>query len=483
MGNANTTRQATVNTRFLRVRLQPGKSGQILGLLKQGSVVDVLRVTDGWAQVEIKIGGSGMRFQSTPDAVLAYLQADYLTFANQPSPAPAPQPQPAPAPAPDNPPPREEPKPAPAPAPQPVAPYYLGLNALQNTNFAMEEANRGCKFFLIMNDFGGAANIKRAHPNAIVVARRWFPQAFFLSPDQVIEGLEGANLGGLVYMGFNEADQGGQDGEALRTRARIDIEVARRIKAKHGANYGVGKTFYAAGTFSMGTPDFTNPETCRIIREEYAPHYNAGLIGLDMHLYSPNPQHIDKPDEFQWFERRWEFLFTKCGFDPSVRAIYCTETGLDQGGIGGFPAHGVSHEYFREWCRKFITLTQKPLVIDGRSYPSPALGGAIFQLGGNGDRRWEGYDVKGFLPVLRDFYNGISNSSAAKHANLPKIPKLSITSNDISEAVQKLTRAGQRLGGKGSQSSSQAALSRLKGSIGDTNKETCKRASGANERR
>jgi hypothetical protein len=292
-------------------------------------------------------------------------------------------------------------------------PFYLGVNAMSNTSQAYEEARRGCRYFLIMNDFAGAGNLKRDFPNAVVMVRRYFPQSFFLSAEQVMEGLEGAQHGSIVYTGFNEADQGGQDGEALRTRARIDISVARKIKERNpGATY-------AAGTFSMGTPDFTNPETCRIIREEYAPHYNSGLIAMDMHLYSPNPQHIDKPNEWQWFERRWEFLFTKCGFDPKRRAIYCSETGLDQGGIGGFPNHGATQAYFHEWCSKYIALQGAPLVINGKSYPSPIIGGAIFQLGGNGDPRWRGYEIASYLPTLREFYDGSSKNRPTQPSDKP----------------------------------------------------------------
>lgn len=408
MGNATTTRTAVVNVKFLRVRSGPSRQADIHGLLTEGTRVNVMQVVDGWAQIEIRVGGAAMRLQSAPAPVYAYLQADYLTFTDgQPAPTP---PTPTPTPA-----------PTPAPTPTPVVPnmpFYLGVHAMSNTSQAYEEARRGCRYFMIMNDFAGAGNLKRDFPNAVVMVRRYFPQNFFLSADQVLEGLEGAQHGPVVYTGFNEADQGGQDGEALKERARIDIAVARRIKERNPG------AVYAAGTFSMGTPDFNNEQTCRIIREEYAPHYNSGLIALDMHLYSPNPQHIDQPNEWQWFERRWEFLFTKCGFDPRVRAIYCSETGLDQGGIGGFPNHGSTQAYFRDWCRKYIALQGAPLVINGRSYPSPIIGGAIFQLGGNGDPRWRGYEIASYLPTLREFYDGVSNKPTDKPKSRSVIARL-----------------------------------------------------------
>jgi hypothetical protein len=323
MGNANTSRKGAVNTRFLRVRAAPSKTAPILGLLPQGTIVNVVRVVDGYAQVELRVGGANMRLQASPEPVAAYLQADYLTLSTATQPpivAPAPEPvqppkepaapvTPAPTPAP----PKEAPKPAPA-----VRSYLLGLNSLGNHNLARQEAERGCKYFLMMNGFQEAGNLKRDFPDAIVMARRFFEHGWMPSVEQIMNGLEGANHGPLIYTALNEADQAGQGGEDLRKRARLDIEVARRIKQVNP------RAIFAAGTFSMGTPDFTSEDTCRIIREEYAPHYNSGLIGLDMHLYSPNPEHISKPAEHIWFERRWEFLFTKCGFDPNVRAIYCS---------------------------------------------------------------------------------------------------------------------------------------------------------------
>ncbi len=425
MGNANTSKKATVNTRYLRVRTAPNKTASILGLLPQGAVVDVVRVIDGWAQVELKVGGAAMRLQNSSDPMAAYMQLDYLTFASG---TPAPQPQapvvqppapttpPTPAPA-TPPPPKEDPKPAPA-----ARSFLLGLNTLGNHNLARQEAERGCKYFLMMNGFQEAGNLKRDFPDAIVMARRFFDHGWMPSVDQVMNGLEGARHGALVYTALNEADQAGQGGDDLRKRARLDIEVARRIKQ---VNPGA---VFAAGTFSMGTPDFTSEETCRIIREEYAPHYNSGLIALDMHLYSPNPDHISKPAEHIWYERRWEYLFTKCGFDPNVRAIYCSETGLDEGGVGGFSAHGSTQDYVRDWARKFVTLQNAPLTVGGKAYASPILGGAIFQLGGNGDRRWEGYNVSGYLPALREFYGGLPRQSGGLRVklSLPKLPTISL---------------------------------------------------------
>jgi hypothetical protein len=277
--------------------------------------------------------------------------------------------------------------------------FQLGINALQNWQPARAEAERGCKFFLLMNAFQEAGDLKRDFPQATVMARRFFLHGVFPNVDQVIAGLEGANHGPLLYIALNEGDQIGQAADDIKRRAELDVAVARRIKQINPS------ATFAAATFSMGSPDFTSDAVCNAIREHYAPHYNSGLLAFDMHLYSPNMAHIDKPAEHIWFERRWEFLFSKCGFDPTIRSIYSSELGLDEGGVGGFKAHAASAQYFSDYCRKLIDIQNRPLVVNGRSYPSPMRGGAIFQLSGNGDVRWDGYDIAGYLPQLRPYYN------------------------------------------------------------------------------
>jgi hypothetical protein len=368
--------KASVTADQLNVRSGPSLDNPVIGLLKGGDQVEVLSVSNGWAALPLNAGGAPIMLASQP--VVAYVSADFLNMgqdgANQAPPAATPPIETPPAPT-----------TPPVVTPAPTDTYKLGLNTLTRGERARQEAEHGCRYFLCMNDFTGAAQLKRAFPDAIVMVRRFFEHGWLPSADQIMNGLEGAIHKDLIYIGLNEADQIGQDGNALRTRAQLDLEVARRIRQGSGATY-------AAGTFSMGCPDFTNNETCEIIREHYAPAYNAGLIAIDMHLYTPNPQHINQPGEWKWFERRWEFLFTRCGFDPKIRAIYCSETGLDEGGVGGFKAHNYTQEQFRDWCEKYIALQNAPLVVDG-----------------NDDRRWDGYDMENYLPTLRNFYTAAGN--------------------------------------------------------------------------
>lgn len=387
--------KTNVTADLLNVRAGPSRDNPVIGMLKLGDAVEVLSVKDGWAALAISAGGAPLMLSSQP--VVAYVAAEFLDLPQENSSVTPAPPTPSP-----------QPPATPSPIPTPASTTYkLGLNTLTNGGLARQEAERGCRYFLCMNDFAGASQLKRAFPDAVVMVRRFFEHGAMPNADQIMNGLEGATDKNLIYIGLNEADQIGQDGNALRQRAQLDLEVARRIRQGSGATY-------AAGTFSMGCPDFTNAETCQIIREMYAPAYNAGLLAIDMHLYTPNPRHIDQPGEWQWFERRWEFLFTKCGFDPKVRAIYGSETGLDEGGVGGFKAHNYSQEKFRDWCQKYIALQSAPLVVDGVKYPSPIVGGAIFQLGGNADLRWDGYDMTNYLPALREFYGASRGLAKAK---------------------------------------------------------------------
>jgi hypothetical protein len=398
--------KATVIASLLNVRLKPSLEGMIVGMLPRGTKVDVLSVRDGWAAVPLQVSGANLRFgpNESDQPVGVFVSATWLEFEGEPPPDTG------------------------SDVSRPVRTFRLGIHAMTNSEVAFEEARHGCKFFLCMNNFAGASQLKRAHPDAVVMVRRFFEHGVVPSVEQIINGLEGATDKNLVYTGLNEADQLGQDGDDLRRRAQIDLEVARRIKQGSGATY-------AAGTFSMGTPDFTNPETCQIIRELYAPAYNNGLIAFDMHLYSPDPHHIDKPNEWKWFERRWEFLFTRCGFDPKVRAIYCSECGLDQGGVGGFKAHATSQEKFRDWCDKYIRLQSAPVVIDGKSYPSPIIGGAIFQASDRG--RWEGYDITDYLPSLRRFYSGLPMRVAPEEKSLRRAAAKKRAPRKTAEAPQR----------------------------------------------
>jgi len=256
----------------------------------------------------------------------------------------------------------------------------------------------GCRYALIIDDFGLAGDLARDYPGATVMARRWFEKGQNVTNvQQALDALEGATHPNVVYTLWNEGDSG----RSITAQAKLEIDLAREIKRRSGARF-------AAGTHAMGNPDFTKPEVCAEIRDAYSAAYNGGEIAFDMHLYSPDMMHIWQDNGLIWYERRWEFLFTRCGFDPRVRAIYCGETGVDQGGVGGFPAHGASGADVARWVRRNAEVQQRPLIVNGVSYPSPAIGGALFQLGDRGEQPggWAGYNVEYALPDLRPIWAG-----------------------------------------------------------------------------
>lgn len=358
----------------LRVRDAAGLDGRIIGLLPFGAEVEASGTVAGWAELPASAGGARIRQANglAGDAVL-YASRDWLEPVGVVAPPPVVAADPR---------------------------YMLGLNIQGGRlDLAHRAAQLGCRFFLIMDNFQGAAELAAAWPDAIVVARRWFTSRADVAG--VIHGLEGAQYGRLHYMGHNEGDNIGQAGADLIWRAELDRNVAAEIARISGAPY-------AGGTFSMGCPDYTDAGVCQIMRDGYAAAYNAGKLRIDCHLYSPTPEHIHTDAEWIWYERRWEFLFTRCGFDPRRRGIICTEAGLDQGGIGGFPAHGVDGAGFTRWARRWLVACGRPLVVAGVAYPSPLMGAALFQMGDRRTERggWAGYNLEQYWDQLVELWAG-----------------------------------------------------------------------------
>jgi hypothetical protein len=316
-------------------------------------------------------------------------------------------------------------------APNPTRGPLLGVNALHFADLAMDAASKGCRFFMLMNRFGEAHELKQRFPDAIVMVRRYWGTSV-PSIDDAIAQLEVRPDSQLVYTLLNEEDPsnfGYGSPEGIRKRAELDVAVAQRIKAI------APNAKFAAATFSHGTPNFPDPAIARAMRDFYAPHYNSGLFGIDMHNYTKG--RVGEIDPI-WFETRWQKLFTECGFNPAIREIYTGETGIE-GGRGGFPEHGYDDAQFRDWCRFHQNIQAEPLLVDGQSFPSPYLGGALFQLGDDtrsikqaaqdkevfgkkyrswlayarkrgliaSGRRggWGHYNVRRYLPVLQEFWS------------------------------------------------------------------------------
>ena len=112
----------------------------------------------------------------------------------------------------------------------------------------------------------------------------------------------------------------------------------------------------------------------------------------------------DSPTQYWWFEERWRFLYTRCGFDPKAPGrIVSSEYGLDEGGVGGFPAHGASGADVVRWCQNMNKLQYGKLVVNGTSYDSPFLCGTIFQQGdtSTASNHWGGYAIDNYLNDLK----------------------------------------------------------------------------------
>lgn len=282
-----------------------------------------------------------------------------------------------------------QPPPVVVPPPASKGKFQLGPSVLISHHLLEPAYQAGCRAFLIMEGLLAAVQFKQAHPDALVMYRKYIGRGYSIPDPQLFRGEAKMGNGVVFVTPLNECDGPcyGSPGE-IEQRAKFDTALGQMCRDNG--------TIYAAGGFSMGTPDFTRPDICEAMRKFYAPGYNAGTFGMNMHLYSPNMRHVYDPTAWQWYERRWEFLFTKCGFDPDPArvGIYCDETGVDEGGVGGFPAHNASAEDVRKWSVEFKKLSELPLVIGGKSYPSPMRGAAVFQAG---HQDWVGYNISPYF--------------------------------------------------------------------------------------
>lgn len=294
--------------------------------------------------------------------------------------------------------------------PSPVTKCHIGVSVIYSRDAAMAAAKAGCRFFTIVAHQELCSEIMDLYPDALVVCRPYLDiRGSLPSIDYVMNKLNGARDGRLVYSGINEGEQIGQGADQMAARSQFDVELANRIKTVSGGRY-------AAGSFSMGAPDITRPEVCNALKQYYAPHYNSGLFWLDQHSYSPVLQHIHREDtqtiiwngetqviaEPEWYETRWHFYFTRCGFNPTSQSrIVSAETGLDEGGVGGFPAHNVTSQDVVLWVNRYLQINDAPITVSGSQYTSPFAGGSLFQYGDS--IAWAGYDVARYHDALKDY--------------------------------------------------------------------------------
>lgn len=364
----------------LNVRLKPTISAARVGLLRHSAIFDdVARVNDAlgnsWHVLTASASGAPLRDidNVAADAPLfcaqTYAGNTFTELADQIITPPPPPPPPISS-----------------------TRYKTGIWARTRFDLVSDAFEAGCRFAVIMDNFAYAAGLAERYPDAIVLARRYLAQPQNVTTvDQAIRALEGAESSKVIYTLFCE-----ESGRPLEAQFRIELDTAREIERRSGARF-------AALTSSMGTPDFTNPRIVDIMRKTYALAYNAREMAIDMHLYSPTVDHLYKgADETRWYETRWRWLFDVCGFSPKVREVYCTETGLDEGGVGGFPAHSSSSDDVIRWVRKNEEIQSEPYA----GHPSPIVGGALFQLGDlyTGPGGWGGYAVDRYFDALKEHW-------------------------------------------------------------------------------
>lgn len=276
--------------------------------------------------------------------------------------------------------------------PAPQVEVKLGYNCL-NGGMAMARAEAGCRFFMLM-DLGVARQIKRRYPDAVVMVR-WYHKDKRIEPIDAIRALSPSLDDELVFTLFNENEAYPyHTAEDIRIRAEKDIQFAEMIRVRSP------KSICALGGFSSGEPfidNDTNPRSLELreaFKRYYSIGYNQGQYGMNFHTYTPT-----LTDEMnQYHASRWRFLFSHCGFDVKSKSrIYSGETGVDTGlvpnGANGFSGIGATQAQVREWCTRYKQVQAQP--VNGQ--PSPFVGGAVFQLGGNNDARWDKFEVKQYV--------------------------------------------------------------------------------------
>lgn len=263
----------------------------------------------------------------------------------------------------------------------------------------------GCQSYVVYGGVRGAVELAQ-RTDKFVIYRPSTPERGYM-PDvnRVIDECRLAIERGIaVTTGINECDQMGGGCGATATkiieRARWEKDFIAKARAINP------NVVIVAGEWSYGTPDFTNEDVCRAIKAEYKPLHDSG-IKIGIHSYSPDPAHIDKPDELKWFERRFEWFFTRCGFDPAKRGIYIVEAGIDQGGTGGAKALGMSPAEYGAFLVKYFDAISKPIVVNGIQHTTPVEQVILFQYGcglagcsENKEGNWFGYQHDYALPEV-----------------------------------------------------------------------------------
>lgn len=356
-------------TAMARVRAKPTTDSAIVGRLAHLSRVSG-RDVGGWLEMDLGVGGAPLLTQASTQMV-GYVSMTLLKSADEHVPPP------------------------PAKVVHPR--QMLGVHQLSDKGTAYRALERGCRAVMVFEGALEAYQLSLAYPDAIIIHRKYFtvtPSPWEMIAQHGVNPAERGNESRAFYRGINEFDVGSaydDSPQGILNRAKWDIECAQILKS------AAPNARWVAGGFSHGCPDITRKDVCEALRIGYAQAYNDGLVWFDIHNYSkagpggPFDYSYYGPE---WFERRVDWLFTRCGFDPRVRACVSSEAGGELGG-GSFRQHGFTGDQFDAWCAYYLGVMNAPLIVGGTEYPTPVVATTIFQWGNdyNGPGGWWGYNL------------------------------------------------------------------------------------------
>lgn len=292
---------------------------------------------------------------------------------------------------------------------------YLGVHDLCCAG-ASDAADHGCDVVKVFEDATGAIQLAQKYPKKLVIHRKYFVHA--PSPEELVaqHGIDpnvpNQNHIRILIEAMNESDSPGfaTGPDDIRRQFAYESRMVELIEraAPNSRVLGFNK--------SHGTPNFLDPEVVKAIKETYAPLYNQGRIWIGLHNYWKAGDKDPKDFKFYdpiWFERRADWLFTHCGFDPKIRHILPSEAG-GESWQGGMAHVGFSESEYDAWADYYMDVMDRPIVVNGVSYPSPYRGSTQFQYRGAQHNRWVGYEITQYMNTLRRRWAGV-NTRGLEH--------------------------------------------------------------------
>jgi hypothetical protein len=383
----------------LRVRLSPTTDSETIGVVQQGQPVDVIEVVNKWAKVPLTAGGQPLYKVGSKTPAYGYMSAAYLTFDTEPEPEPPP--------------------------PVVIRKALLAINAVKSGPAGRAAVENGAEMLCVTFNPQFAGEMKDQYPHLIVSHRARLERGFIPTLQHWIDQGWQSFRPGMILTGLNEGDQSDQRNlKALRERLAFDKQCLEWVQAENiRRGWQANPMRYAAGGWSVGEPDLTQPEICDMLAE-WKPLIRAGAL-TNVHTYSANDgrpgitnENIrdlifddelsdvewrgvkEKTYRTDWTITRWRMMIRRCGWDVTT-PIFSDETGLEcaNGSFPVAPHPGGSQEFVMRWARRFVWVQSQPFYgRDGKLYPSPFIGAALFQTG---DDSWQTYEMRHYLQTLQ----------------------------------------------------------------------------------